>query len=251
MSDLLKDHEDEIEQIKVEQASMMNELMSAQVADDASAVEESLVSTLSSVLPYHIMMSFQRGINPQPDDYSSTITPANTLKLINGIFPIFDKIVQRYSLLYKVESASEVYLVAGGITETSEKTAQEMSQFTAQILNCAKELQALAAQFNFSPFAGTHPVKLRFGIHSGPTCAGLVGTKVCKYGLFGDGINTATRVCGKSEPGKIQVTTEVIAALGEDDKFEFEERGDVEIKVKYVFFLFLFMPNQRNRGKGS
>ncbi|KAJ3004311.1 UNVERIFIED_CONTAM: Nitrogen permease regulator 2, partial [Siphonaria sp. JEL0065] len=246
LADLLKDHEEEIEQVKIDQTASMNELMSVQNQED-DAAEEIHAQSISSTLPQHVMEQIQRGLHHVPDQYScvtvafadvfdfrkltATIGVPNTLNILNALFSKFDAIVFKYSLLYKVESVSEVFMIAGGISATHDKTDAETAEFTRQALTCIRELQQFAEKFDFSPFAGNYPVRLRFGVHSGPTSAGLVGTKVSRYGLFGDGVITATRVCGKSEPGKIMVTAEVISSLGEDETFEFEERGEVEIKA--------------------
>ncbi|KAI9339966.1 hypothetical protein BDR26DRAFT_861896 [Obelidium mucronatum] len=244
LADLLKDHEEEIEQVKVDQTSSMNELMNIQNQEDGAS--ENQAESISSTLPQHVMEQIQRGIPHEPEQFSTltvafadiydfrkltaTIGVPKTLNLINALFEKFDAIAFKYSLLYKVESVSEVFMIAGGISSTYNKTEQEITEFTRQILACVRELHQFAEKFDFNPFAGDFPVQLRFGVHSGPTSGGLVGTRVGRYGIFGDGVITATRVCGKGEPGKIQVTAEVISALGEDEHFEFEERGKIEIK---------------------
>ncbi|KAJ3067758.1 Nitrogen permease reactivator protein [Podochytrium sp. JEL0797] len=57
-----------------------------------------------------------------------------------------------------------------------------------------------------------------------------------RYCLFGDTVNTALRMCTTGEAGKIQVSTQTIQVLGEDDPFEFEVRGDIEVKKPIISF---------------
>ena len=74
------------------------------------------------------------------------------------------------------------------------------------------------------------PIDLRVGIHSGPVIAGVIGENKFAYDLWGDTVNTASRMESNGEPGRIHVSEEARRLMG--DKFKFEPRGTIEIKGK-------------------
>ena len=88
-----------------------------------------------------------------------------------------------------------------------------------------QEVERLHAQ-------GLFPTRLRVGIHSGPLVAGVIGRTKFSFDLWGDTVNIASRMESLSEPGRIQVSAEARARIG--DGFVLEPRGDVEVKGKGV-----------------
>jgi adenylate cyclase len=82
-------------------------------------------------------------------------------------------------------------------------------------------------------------LQARLGIHTGPIVAGVLGTHKFVYDVWGDTVNTASRMESQSVPGRIQVSAATRIALG--DRFKFEPRGTMEIKGKGMmetYFLF-------------
>ncbi|KAJ3008632.1 UNVERIFIED_CONTAM: Retinal guanylyl cyclase 1, partial [Siphonaria sp. JEL0065] len=247
VSDLLKDHEEEIEQIKMDQAATMKELLDTHLQSEEMRADTAVSQNLlGMMLPAHIMEKIELGVQPEPESFScvslfftdiyefkklvGNVSPVKILQLLNVMYTRFDEIIAKYSQLYKVESVSDTYMVAAGLSSSNEKTKEEIAECTVQALKCCAELQKQVASMDFRDIVGDHPVKLRIGIHSGTITAGLIGTKMSRYCLFGDTVNTASRMCTTGEPSKIQVSSQTIQVLGEDDQFEFEVRGDIEVK---------------------
>ncbi|KAJ3393266.1 hypothetical protein HDU84_002345 [Entophlyctis sp. JEL0112] len=247
IADLLKDHEEEIEQIKIEQAAIMQELLQTHLESEETRADTGITQNLlGMMLPGHIMEQIENGVVPTPESFSCVtvfftdifefkklvgfVEPVKILQLLNVLYTKFDEIIAKYTHLYKVESVSDTYMVAAGINSSHEKTEQEVTECTIQALACSIELQKMVESTDFTPIVGPYPIKLRIGIHSGPINAGLIGTKMSRYCLFGDVINTASRMCTTGQSGKIQVSMQVIQNIGTDDQFEFDERGEVEVK---------------------
>ncbi|KAJ3068190.1 Guanylate cyclase soluble subunit beta-2, partial [Podochytrium sp. JEL0797] len=249
LSELVKEHEEEIEQVKVEQAATMQELLQTHLESEEMRADTAVSQNLlGMMLPGHIMEQIEAGVAPGPENFNCVtlfftdiyefkklvgfVSPVKILQLLNVLYTKFDEIIARYSQLYKVESVSDTYMVCGGISSSHTKTEQEIAECAIQALSCCIELQRLVQSMDLTSIVGHYPIKLRIGIHSGAINAGLIGTKMSRYCLFGDTVNTASRMCTTGDANKIQVSTSVIQTIGADEQFEFEERGEIEVKGK-------------------
>jgi class 3 adenylate cyclase len=88
-----------------------------------------------------------------------------------------------------------------------------------------------------SPLGG--PVNIRVGIHSGPCTSGIVGSIRARYCLFGDTVNTASRMESTGVPGRLQVSGDTFAQLGPPLQAQFSPRGEIEVKGKGTMRTFL------------
>ncbi|KAI8612091.1 adenylate and guanylate cyclase catalytic domain-containing protein [Chytriomyces sp. MP71] len=248
-SELRKDHEEEIEQIKLDQAAAMKELLETHLQSDEmradTAVSQSL---LGMMLPPHIMEKIEVGIVPEPESFNcvtifftdifdfkklvGSVDPVNIIKLLNALYTQFDAIIAKYSKLYTVETVSDTYMVAAGISSQGDTPKEQIAECAYQALQCSLDLQKLVESMDFKDIVGSHPIKLRIGVHSGMINAGLIGTKMSRYCLFGDTVNTASRMCTTGTASRIQVSPATIQMLGADDTFEFQIRGEIEVKGK-------------------
>ncbi len=151
--------------------------------------------------------------------FSEAYTPAEVVKMLNGIFSNFDELVQKHKL-EKIKTIGDAYMVAAGIPVYREDHAEALAAFALAIRNAFDEYTR----------ANNLQLRLRIGINSGPVIAGVIGRLRFLYDLWGDAVNTASRMESHGIPGEIQVTENTYDML--KTKFNFEERGIIEIKGK-------------------
>ena len=139
------------------------------------------------------------------------------VELLDEIFSAFDDLVARHGL-EKIKTIGDGYLVAAGIPTPRADHAQAAARL------------ALAMQRTLAELPSPAGLGLRIGIDSGPVVAGVIGRSKFGYDLWGDTVNTASRMQSHAPPGAIQVTERTHARLA--DSFVFERRPGVSVKGK-------------------
>ena len=148
---------------------------------------------------------------------STTMSATKLVYLLNEIFSTFDELTEKHGL-EKIKTIGDAYMVAGGIPIVRPDHAEASAEMALDMLVAIDELNVkLEATFD-----------LRIGINSGPVVAGVIGTKKFIYDLWGNAVNTASRMESHGVPGRIQVSFYTYELLR--DKYEFEERGSIDIK---------------------
>ncbi|KAK3089985.1 hypothetical protein FSP39_008227, partial [Pinctada imbricata] len=154
-------------------------------------------------------------------------TPMQVVALLNKLYITFDEIIDKYDV-YKVETIGDacerIYMVVSGIPTRTPFHAREVA-------NMAIDLVAACQVFEI-PHRPKEPLKIRVGLHSGPACAGVVGLKMPRYCLFGDTVNTASRMESNGEAYKIHISNYTYIELINIGGFKFDRRGTIPIKGK-------------------
>uniref|UniRef100_A0A8D3A3C8 Guanylate cyclase n=1 Tax=Scophthalmus maximus TaxID=52904 RepID=A0A8D3A3C8_SCOMX len=152
-------------------------------------------------------------------------TPMEVVDMLNDIYKGFDSIVDHHDV-YKVETIGDAYMVTSGLPK------RNGNRHAVDICCMALDILAFMGNFQLRHLPGI-PVWIRIGIHSGPCAAGVVGMKMPRYCLFGDTVNTASRMESTGHPLRIHVSQPTIDILQRTDcKFEYEIRGETYLKVK-------------------
>ncbi|XP_047464714.1 guanylyl cyclase C isoform X2 [Mugil cephalus] len=152
-------------------------------------------------------------------------TPMEVVDMLNDIYKGFDSIVDHHDV-YKVETIGDAYMVASGLPR------RNGNRHAVDICRMALDILAFMGTFQLRHLPGI-PVWIRIGVHSGPCAAGVVGIKMPRYCLFGDTVNTASRMESTGHPLRIHVSEPTINILQRTDcKFEYEMRGETYLKGK-------------------
>lgn len=193
---------------------------------------------LLSILPHPIAERLKRGETAIADsfpqvtvlfadlcdftDFAIRTTPVEVVRQLNQIFSLFDRLAEQHGL-EKIKTIGDAYMVVGGAPTPREDHARAVAEMA---LDMVQAVERHAAGF-----------RLRVGMHSGPVVAGVVGTTKFAYDLWGDTVNTASRMESHGLPGAVHLSSDSAALLG--DGYRLEARGDVQVKGKGRMSTFL------------
>ncbi|RLD03322.1 MAG: guanylate cyclase [Chloroflexota bacterium] len=149
----------------------------------------------------------------------SGIDPVDVVNLLNTIFSDFDELTSKYGL-EKIKTIGDAYMVVSGLPEARNDHCEAIVAFAFDILDAVTKYKAW----------NNEPICLRIGINTGPVVAGVIGHHKFIYDLWGDTVNTASRMESNGLVNVIQVTKEVVDKL--EGKYEFKEREPIYVKGK-------------------
>ena len=170
---------------------------------------------------------------------SRNMSPSDLVEMLNHVFSLFDRVAERLAL-EKIKTIGDAYMVAGGLGTDGQGDAERLADMGLEML----ELLA-----KYREETGTD-LRIRIGMHTGPAVAGVVGLKKFIYDIWGETVNTASRMESHGVPNRIQVlesTTEKLAG-----SHIFEERGKVDVKgIGMLNTYFLTGRRDQQNGAGS
>jgi len=159
---------------------------------------------------------------------SSNLAPRGVVELLDAVFTEFDKIAAYYEL-EKIKTIGDCYMVVSGIPEPRADHAERVA---GAALDMMPALSALGSRLDI-------PLSVRIGLHSGDVVAGVIGRQKFIYDLWGDTVNTASRMESQGVGDQIQCTEAVRTLLSH--RYEFQPRGEVEVKGKGIMPTYFLM----------
>ncbi|XP_062864408.1 atrial natriuretic peptide receptor 1 [Trichomycterus rosablanca] len=168
---------------------------------------------------------------------SASLTPMQVVNMLNDLYTYFDHIIDNHDV-YKVETIGDAYMVVSGLPiRNGDEHAREVARMSLAIVQ--------GMQHFHSTNVPRQQLKVRIGIHSGPCVAGVVGLKMPRYCLFGDTVNTASRMESYGLPLKIHLSSSTKYLLDTFKTFQCELRGDIHMKGKGLVRTYWLLEEER------
>lgn len=191
---------------------------------------------LYNVLPERIAEQLKHGTETIAEEFSSATVlfadivnftpisaryaPHEVVDMLDELFSNFDELVDKYAV-EKIQVAGDGYMAAAGVPTPRPDHATVLAQLALDMLDCVKHEKFLD---------GKHPIEIRIGLNSGSLLGGVIGRKKYFYALWGDTVNTASRMESHGFRGKIQITRATYEFV--KDEFECEYIGVIPVKGK-------------------
>ncbi|XP_063288388.1 retinal guanylyl cyclase 2-like isoform X1 [Pelobates fuscus] len=198
---------------------------------------------LSQMLPPSVAEALKTGGTVEPEYFdqvtiyfsdivgfttiSALSEPIEVVDLLNDLYTLFDAVLGNHDV-YKVETIGDAYMVASGLPK------RNGNKHAAEIANMSLDILSSVGTFQMRHMPDV-PVRIRIGLHSGPCVAGVVGLTMPRYCLFGDTVNTASRMESTGLPYRIHVNQSTVATLRTlKENYKIELRGKIELKGKGI-----------------
>lgn len=225
-----------------EELGRERDLLEERVLERTKDLEESRKKSdelLLNILPYRIAEELKSQGRAKPRRYDlvtvffidfkgftqvvEAMDPERLLEELNECFLFFDEVIERYNL-EKIKTMGDSYMCAGGVPHPNRSHALEAALAALEINEYMKRLA------RESETTGRHFWEIRQGIHTGPVIAGVIGKKKFAYDIWGDTVNTASRMESSGEPGRINISAATFELIRE--YFECTNRGKIPTKHK-------------------
>lgn len=168
-------------------------------------------------------------------EISSQASPMDVCNMLDELYHQFDTLLETsFPNLYKVETIGDAYMLVGNVTTPCERHADLVLEFAIGMHRAAKRVIGPTGQ----------PLQIRVGVHTGAVVSGVVGKKMPRFCLFGDAVNTASRMESHGLPGQIHISAAAYACIKDKARFAIRERGTVAVKGKGNMMTYLICPTE-------
>ena len=164
-------------------------------------------------------------------EIAERLSPQALVHDINECFSAFDQICEKHGI-EKIKTIGDAYMAAGGLPVPNLTHARDVVAASLEMRDFIAEEKARRMT------AGRPYFEIRIGVHTGPVVAGIVGVKKFQYDIWGDTVNTASRMESSGEAGQVNISEATYALVKDDASFRFVPRGMVQVKGKGEMRMF-------------
>ncbi len=211
LQNFMSQKDEALELLRAEQAKSEGLLLNVLPAQIAEVLKDGVHTIADQCDEVSVLFADVVGFTP----LSESLPPQEVVALLDEAFTYFDSLVAEYGV-EKIRTIGDNYMVAAGVPIARPDHAQVLTR--------------IALKMNSFVTSSNPPLRFRLGINSGPAIAGVIGTAKFHYDLWGDMVNTASRMESHGQPGKIQITQATYERIA--DQFVCRPRGLIEVKGK-------------------
>ncbi|MFN4762967.1 adenylate/guanylate cyclase domain-containing protein [Gillisia sp. Q332] len=215
-----------LEEEKKKSDELLLNILPAEIAEELKRTKKTIPQYIDKVT---VMFTDFKGFT----QFSETMSPQDLVDELDVCFSQFDNIVEKYNV-EKIKTIGDSYMCVGGLPVPN-------STHSIDVIHAAMEIRDwMLARKEAARESGKPVFEIRIGLDTGPVIAGVVGSKKFAYDIWGDTVNTASRMESSGETGKINISGKTYLLI--KDSFDCEFRGKIEAKNKGLIDMYFVEP---------